>query len=165
MLDRTTSSPAATPVADGPTLSTTPDQWRRLYLGVRSKFLMALLLAIAWTTLSVWLSQRWLIDLAELTNWPFALISITFIAYVPGFMSAFLLATLSLDRRPGFKARSGSMPGVTVLVAAYNEASGIQDTLTSLSRQDYRGPLQVLILNDGSRDDTAQIVRDQLQSL
>lgn len=76
------------------------EQWRRLYLGVRSKFLLALTIAIAWTALSVWLSQRWLVDLAEVTNWPFALIAIIFIAYVPGFMNAFLIATLSLDRRP-----------------------------------------------------------------
>lgn len=142
------------------------EQWRRLYLGVRSKFLLALTIAIAWTTLSVWLSQRWLADLAEVSNWPFALIAIIFIAYVPGFMNAFLIATLSLDRRPtAHVSPNREMPGVTVLVAAYNEAAGIRDTLTSLSRQDYQGPLEVFILNDGSSDDTAKIVREHLASL
>ena len=66
------------------------EQWRRLYLGVRGKFLLSLTIAVVWTALSVWLSQRWLVDLAEVTNWPFALIAIVFIAYVPGFMNAFL---------------------------------------------------------------------------
>ncbi|ALJ14827.1 phenylalanine-4-hydroxylase [Sphingopyxis macrogoltabida] len=142
------------------------EQWRRLYLGVRSKFVLALTIAIAWTALSVWLSQRWLIDLAAVTNWPFALIAIIFIAYVPGFMNAFLIATLSLDRRPlAYVSPKRTMPGVTVLVAAYNEAGGIRDTLTSLARQDYHGPLEVFILNDGSSDDTANIVRDHLASL
>lgn len=141
------------------------EHWRRVYLTVRAKFYLALLVAIAWTSLSVWLSQRWLADLAAVSSWAFALIAIIFIAYVPGFMNAFLIATLSLDRRPPARAIAGPMPGVTVLVAAYNEAAGIRDTLTSLARQDYGGPLEVFILNDGSRDETAQIVRDTLASL
>ena len=150
-------------------MSNTPakdEQWRRLYLGVRSKFLLALTIAIAWTALSVWLSHRWLVDLAAVTNWPFALIAIIFIAYVPGFMNAFLIATLSLDRRPlAHVSSSREMPGVTVVVAAYNEAAAIRDTLTSLSRQDYQGPLEIFVLNDGSSDETANIVREHLASL
>ena len=35
--------------------STREEQWRRLYLTVRAKFLFALLIAVAWTALSVWL--------------------------------------------------------------------------------------------------------------
>jgi len=73
---------------------------RRLYLSVRSKFLVAFAIATLWTALSTWLSGGWLRDLAAVTNWPFALIAIGFIAYVPGFMNAFLIATLLLDRKP-----------------------------------------------------------------
>ncbi len=152
-------------VAGNGAISVREEQWRRVYLGVRGKFFLALLIAVAWTALSVWLSQRWLIDLAAVTNWPFALVSIVFIAYVPGFMNAFLIATLSLDRRPPAKAPTRTMPGLTVLVAAYNEASGIRDTLASLAGQDYNGPLEVLVLNDGSSDDTAPIIREALASL
>lgn len=132
---------------------------------MRTKFALALLIAAIWTALSVWLSQRWLQDLAAVTNWTFALIAIGFIAYVPGFMNAFLIATLSLDRRPPAISITRTMPGVTVLVAAYNEASGIRDTLTSLARQDYEGKFEVLILNDGSKDETASLVRDALATL
>jgi biofilm PGA synthesis N-glycosyltransferase PgaC len=138
---------------------------RWAYLPLRAKFALAIVIAIAWTALSVWLSQRWVADLAAVTNWAFAVISIAFIAYVPGFMNAFLVATLSLDRRPAARAISGPMPGVTVLVAAYNEAAGIGDTLKSLAGQDYVGPLEVLVLNDGSKDDTARIVRELLKSI
>lgn len=142
------------------------EEWRRLYLGVRAKFIVALSLAIAWTTLSVWLSQRWLQDLAQITSWAFALIAITFIAYVPGFMNAFLVATLLLDRRPKAHVTPDSpLPAITVLVAAYNEAAGIRDTLSSLAKQDYQGPLEIWILNDGSSDDTVAIARAHLAAL
>ncbi|MBY4636213.1 glycosyltransferase [Sphingopyxis sp. XHP0097] len=141
------------------------DDARRIYLSVRAKFMLALGIAIAWTSFSVVLSQRWMAELAAVTSWTFALIAIGFIAYVPGFMNAFLIATLALDRRPPVEKLPRKLPGVTILVAAYNEAAAIRDTLTSLSRQDYRGPLEVLVLNDGSTDDTAAIVRELLKTL
>ena len=114
--------------------------------------------------MSVWLSARWVNDLALVAGWAIAVIAIGFIAYVPGFMNAFLISTLLFDRKPPFLPVV-KYPGVTVLVAAYNEEAGIADTLTSLARQDYAAPLQVLILNDGSTDRTAAIVREQLGKL
>ena len=147
-------------------LAASPQGVRRwAYLSVPAKFTLALAVAIMWTALSVWLSQRWVADLAAVTSWAFAVISIAFIAYVPGFMNAFLVATLSFDRRPPARAVDGPMPGMTVLVAAYNESAGIGDTLKSLAEQDYAGLLEVLVLNDGSKDDTAFIVRELLKSI
>lgn len=137
---------------------------RRFYLSVQAKFALSIAIAVLWTALSVWLSQRWIVDLAEVAGWTFAVIAISFIAYVPGFMNAFLISTLLFDRKPPLR-RVEDFPGVTVLVAAYNEAAAIADTLTSLARQDYTGPYQVIVLNDGSTDETAAIVRQQLATL
>lgn len=131
---------------------------------IPAKFALALALAIAWTALSVWLSQRWLADLAEVTNWVFAIIAIAFIAHVPGFMNAFLLGPLLFDRRPP-RIRPAAYPPVSVLVAAYNEAGGIRDTLRSLAAHNYPGPFEVLVLNDGSTDDTADITRRAIAEL
>lgn len=137
---------------------------RKFYLNVPTKFAFALSIAIAWTTLSVWLSQRWLVDLAQITSWPFAIIAITFIAYVPGFMNAFMISSLGFDKRP-VRRPLASYPGITILVAAYNEAAAIEDTLTSLSRQDYTGSMQVLVLNDGSTDETVAVARRTLDAM
>jgi poly-beta-1,6-N-acetyl-D-glucosamine synthase len=52
-----------------------------------------------------------------------------------------------------------------ILIAAYNEAAAIHDTLASLAAQDYPGPFQVLVLNDGSTDDTASLAEKALQEL
>ncbi|MDF1833267.1 MAG: glycosyltransferase family 2 protein [Alteraurantiacibacter sp. bin_em_oilr2.035] len=134
------------------------------YLPLRIKFLLACLIAIAWTAFSVWLSLRWVADLALVTSLAFAVIAIAFIAYVPGFMNAFLLSTLLFDRRPP-RSIPSSYPGVTILVAAYNEAAAISDTLTSLARQNYPGPVEVLVLNDGSSDDTVELAEEAIASL
>ena len=149
---------------DGDTTARTAGEWKRLYLTVEAKFALSVAVAVLWTGLSVWLSQRWLSDLAAVAGWVLAIVAITFIAYVPGFMNAFLISTLLFDRKPPLVPVI-EFPGLTVLVAAYNEEAGIADTLTSLARQDYAGPYQVIILNDGSTDTTAEIVRDQLNKL
>src|SRR5690606_37062242 len=68
------------------------------------------------------------------------------------------------DRRPP-RIRPAAYPPVSVLVAAYNEAGGIRDTLRSLAAQNYPGPFEVLVLNDGSTDDTADITRRAIAEL
>lgn len=52
-----------------------------------------------------------------------------------------------------------SYPGLTMLIAAYNEATSIEDTLVSINIQNYPADLQVIVINDGSKDETAAIVR------
>jgi biofilm PGA synthesis N-glycosyltransferase PgaC len=126
---------------------------RRLYLSVRVKFVVALVIAAAWTTFSVYLARSWMHDLALETFPLFALWALTFIAFVPGFMNAFLASSLLLDRRP---ARDTPLfyPGVAILIAAYNEEGGIGETLESIARLSYRGQIEALVINDGSTDRT-----------
>jgi biofilm PGA synthesis N-glycosyltransferase PgaC len=139
-------------------------EWRRFYLPVKLKFAIALAAAGAWAGLSIWLSAPWLEDLARAIGWPAAVFIIAFIAYVPGFMNAFLVSTILLDRRPS-RALPSSYPSVTVLVACYNEAATITDTLRSIAEQQYAGTLEVLVLDDGSTDGTALIAQRTVTGL
>ncbi|TZF91437.1 glycosyltransferase family 2 protein [Cognatilysobacter lacus] len=129
---------------------------RRTYVPVRIKYALALAFASAWTTFSVVLSLPWLHSLTEVFGRVLALVSIGFIAYVPGFMQAFLLATIALDRRPRVRF-AANCPPVTVLVACYNEAANVADTLQSIAAQDYPGALEILVMDDGSTDATVAI--------
>ena len=90
-----------------------------------------------------------------------ALFLIGFIAIVPGFMNAFLMVALALYKRPGLPPLKRA-PSVTVLAAAYNEEASIEDTVRSLMKQSYEGPFAVTVINDGSADNTASIVRNLL---
>lgn len=129
-----------------------------MYVSVRSKFVLALLAATAWAVLSTWLARPWFADLRSLVGLPSALFLIGGIAIIPGFMNAFLLSGLVLDKRPVRKPLE-RYPPLTILVAAYNEAAAIADTLASIAAQGYPADLQVIVANDGSTDLTAQIVR------
>ena len=130
-------------------------QHRRRYVPVRIKFTLAILASLAWAVLSFRLAHRWIEDLSLLAGSLLAHLVIVGIAILPGFMNAFLVIGLLLDRRPS-RASITRYPGVTVLVAAYNEEESILATLASLDKQDYPAPLEVLVINDGSTDRTLE---------
>jgi len=127
--------------------------YRRRYLPVRAKFAIALGVALLWTAFSIRIASAWMEDLAGLTSPLFALWVLTFIAFVPGFMNAFLATSLLLDKRPVRRVPL-AYPGVTILIAAYNEEAGIGATLESIANLNYVGDVEALVLNDGSNDRT-----------
>lgn len=129
-----------------------------MYLSVRIKFLLALLGASTWALISVWLAHHWFPMLENHIGFVLATFFIAGIAIIPGFMNSFLLFSLLLDKRPQRKPLE-SYPPLTILIAAYNEADSIKDTLQSIGDQLYPAELQVIVINDGSTDDTAAIVR------
>ena len=51
-------------------------------------------------------------------------------------------------------------PPVTAVVPARDEAETVGDTVASLLRQDYRGPFNVILVDDQSRDATARVARE-----
>ena len=123
------------------------------------RFGLSLILALAWVVFSIWLSLPWLSDLGGLTHPLAALFVLAFVAYVPGFMNAFLMASLVL-RPHALRRTPEQWPALSILIAAYNEEALIGETLRSIAALDYPGALQIMVLDDGSTDGTAAAVRD-----
>jgi poly-beta-1,6-N-acetyl-D-glucosamine synthase len=134
-----------------------PPPFRVAYLTVRGKFALAVILSVLWFALATWLALPWIRDLAAITNWPMAIFIVGGIALVPGLMNAFLAISLLLDRRP-MRRSFERYPPVSILIAAYNEERSIRETLQSIAAQDYPGALEVLVIDDGSTDGTADAV-------
>src|SRR4051794_22257874 len=127
---------------------------QRAYFGVRVKFTVALLASLAWLALSYWLAVPWMHDFQVVAGTAVAIFVVAGIALIPGFMNAFLAVSLLLDRRP-LRRRLYRYPAITILIAAYNESAAIAETIHSVAKQQYPGDLEVLVIDDGSRDDTA----------
>jgi biofilm PGA synthesis N-glycosyltransferase PgaC len=123
----------------------------------RLQFGLALAFAFVWTLFSIWVSRPWLGDLGHLTHPLPALAALTFIAYVPGFMNAFLLFSLVMEPRRK-RRRQRLYPGVTILIAAYQEEEAIAQTLKSVRDAEYPGRIEIIVLDDGSADGTSAAV-------
>lgn len=132
---------------------------RGFYLPVRTKFMIACSFSLLWAVFSLYLSFPWMDDLAGHVGYVLAATMIGGIAIVPGFMNAFLVSGLLLDRRPQRKVLPMPYPSLTILIAAYKEETSILATLESICKQQYPGGLQVIVINDGSPDSTADRVR------
>ena len=159
-VQRTASIAAVPPMADSarPSVASNDSALnRRLYLTVRTKFIVALAVSIGWFALSLWLALPWMHDLARLSHWAIAIFAVGGIALVPGFMNAFLITSLMIDRRPP-RTPLTKYPGVTILIAAFNEAASIAATIQSIERLRYPGPFEVMVIDDGSTDATAATV-------
>lgn len=142
-----------------PVSSRSAEYWRKRERKVRLRYLMALAFGLAWVLFSIWMSLPWLTDLGNLAHPLIALFVLTFIAYVPGFMNAFLLISLVL--RPSSRRETPAQwPSITILIAAYQEEKLIGETLRSIAALEYPGKLEILVLDDGSTDGTAARTHD-----
>ncbi|HEU5445008.1 MAG TPA: glycosyltransferase, partial [Pseudolabrys sp.] len=55
---------------------------------------------------------------------------------------------------------SGQWPAVAAVIPARNESDYIARSVTSLLRQDYRGPLTIVVVDDDSDDGTGAVATD-----
>ncbi len=133
-----------------------------MYFKVNTKFQLALIVAILWAGFSLWASQFWFTELSAVIGWFLAGFFILFIAIVPGFINSFMIVSLMIDKRPPRK-HLDSYPPISILIAAYNEEAVIPDTFKSIAKQNYPGVLEVILIDDGSKDQT-HAVCNQLTS-
>ena len=79
-----------------------------------------------------------------------------FVAVILGIGRLLFILALAVVQRTRKKAapHDGFAPPVTVVVPAYREAKVIERTVTSLLEQVYCGPLDVIVVDDGSPDGT-----------
>lgn len=65
---------------------------------------------------------------------------------------------------PPWPPASGAWPPVSILIAAYNEEKVIGQTLRAVLNSTYPGEIEVVVVDDGSKDKTAEIVAGMAHS-
>jgi poly-beta-1,6-N-acetyl-D-glucosamine synthase len=135
-------------------------QTRRFYLPVKGKFFVSTTFACAWISVSWFLAQHWLSDLAQVTGEMPAAVIVFFIALLPGFLNAHILSSVILDRPPKLHLDL-DFPKISLLVAAYNEEQNIGETIRGISNQDYPAEVEIIVVDDGSSDNTVHVLRSR----
>lgn len=108
-------------------------QGRNHYVQVRTKFLISTALALCWLAFSIWISIPWMKSLGEEITLPLAVIIISFIALIPGFLVFHLLFDVLLDRQPPLDLDI-HYPPLTLLIAAFNEEENIAETFRGIKQ-------------------------------
>ncbi|MGO9498895.1 MAG: glycosyltransferase [Solirubrobacteraceae bacterium] len=126
------------------------------YLRLRTRYLLIAVVSFAWAALSLYIALPWISQLGASITVPLAVAVVLGIAIVPGYLNAHLFTALLLEKPPPLRF-DGQFPAVTVVVATYNEAGRIGETLSYLQRQDYPGHLRILVADDGSTDQSREI--------
>ncbi len=127
--------------------------FRRWYLHTDVRFVVAAAVAVAWTSVAIWLSWPELSAFADAIGAIPADVIVALVAFVPGYVAAFHAVGIVLDRPPALLDLHPTTP-VTVLLAARNEERTIAETLDYLAAQDYDGRLSIVLIDNGSTDHT-----------
>ncbi|MFF2450502.1 glycosyltransferase [Neobacillus sp. NPDC058068] len=129
---------------------------RGFYLPVGEKFWLSHGLALTWMVFSIILSVSWVKDFGEVVSIPVAIVLIAGIAYLPGYLNAFMVVSLMFDRQPAFKTLDPKEP-LSILIACWNEEKTIAETLQQLAKQDYAGQMRIYVIDNHSTDLTAEV--------
>jgi poly-beta-1,6-N-acetyl-D-glucosamine synthase len=149
--------PVISPNGNGrPGPTTPPDHHRRFYIPLFLKLCFVAACSLGWVAFSIWLAIPWIEQLGESITLPLAILVIGGIAIVPGYLNAHLVSSLLFDRPPPLRF-DVEFPAITLVVACYNEAEGIEETLDYVATQDYPGELRIVVADDGSTDKTVEL--------
>jgi len=124
-----------------------------MYIPVKIKLIISIILSLLWVAISVYLALPWIADISGIFGSVLAWMIVSGIALIPGFINAFVVAALLLDKRPVYE-KPENLPDICVLIAAYNEEKSIEETFESIVKQEYPGNVKVLLVDDGSTDNT-----------
>ncbi len=108
---------------------------------------------------------------AALWAWPTTLIALLFaLAIVSVVVGSGLNVLLAVGRRAWPARRlvrppgKATRPSVSIVLPAYNEAKVIRRTLEALSHSDYPNIREIIVVDDGSSDRTAEVVADMARA-
>lgn len=130
-----------------------------VYISVKKKYLISLVIATCWVGFSIYMALPWISSIEEVTNIYISVFVVAFIAFIPAFANFFMVSSMCVDNRGAYNKHIGDYPKITILVAAYNEEENIVSTLESICSSDYCGKMEVVVIDDGSIDNTLSLVQ------
>ena len=155
------SAPAARPISHVERRRRPPGVKRRhgVYIPLKLRVALTFFAGASWFCFSLWLSRNWIETLGHDITTPLAILVITGVALIPGYLNIQLISSILLDS-PRPLRFDADFPQITLLIAAYNEQDSIAETLDYALRADYPGHFEIVVADDGSSDLTREIVAE-----
>lgn len=138
--------------------------YKNAYIPVSVKFKLGHTIALGWMLFSIYLSIPWINDLSSIVPRGISIAIIAGIGYIPGYINAFNVVSLLLDRQPKFKTIDPK-DSITILISCWNEEENIVEVLKYIKNQDYQGKIKVIVIDNASTDMTFQSARKASKEL
>jgi biofilm PGA synthesis N-glycosyltransferase PgaC len=131
---------------------------------LKSKYSTAIIWSILWLLFSLIFAIPWIGEISRYVPLWLAWFCVTGMALIPGVAMAFVNSSLLMDKRPKYDNNNKKLPPISIIVAAYNEEDTIVKTLNSILDQEYYNYIDVIVANDGSTDNTKEVVLEFIKS-
>jgi biofilm PGA synthesis N-glycosyltransferase PgaC len=80
--------------------------------------------------------------------------------FIPCFAMIFVTTTLLFKQKRSIPLEQ--YPAISILVACYNEQDNIVSTIESILDQNYQGDYEIIIGDDGSKDNSVKVIKENL---
>ena len=119
---------------------------------------LVFIISLLYLALATFININWIKDIACYFSYPIAIYLVTFVALIPGFIYVFTLLSILLEKRQRKHCQKQECD-VTVLVPVYNAKKTIKQTIESITYQKYHGNIHIIAIDDGSTDDSLELLK------
>lgn len=118
----------------------------------------ALLTSCLITFLSYYIAIEWIEEVKQVVGL-FVWIILLGMVFIPCFAMIFVTTTLFFKQKKILSLEN--YPAISILVACYNEEANIVSTIDSIIKQKYKGVYEIIVADDGSKDNSVWIIKFQ----
>lgn len=137
-------------------------KWNKPYISVKTKFILSILIICLWEAFSCYIANIWAINMTERFP-PWLAFTIAFtVAILPGIMIIFTWCGVTFDKPRKYEELQ-SPPDITLLLPVHNGESIIYETLSYIAKQEYKGKIDVYVIDNNSTDKTKEIIEKAIK--
>lgn len=119
---------------------------------------LVFIISLFYLILATYININWINEIAAYFGYPFAIYLVVFVALIPGFIYIFtLISILIIKRKKQNNIKSNC--NITILIPVYNAMKSIEKTIESILCQKYCGKINIIVIDDGSTDESLEILK------
>lgn len=117
----------------------------------------SLTVAFLFTFFSYYIAREWIEEVRQVVGL-FVWIIMLGMVFIPCFAMLFVTTTLLFKQEKILPL--SSFPAISILVACYNEEENIVSTINSIISQNYKGYYEIIVVDDGSTDNSTKAIQE-----